>query len=142
NVGVKGEYSTGQKERRIIDSLVGAMQRHKVVLHPRVFESDKRWNKQHSVDKRIQRSLFFQISNITTDRDSLPHDDRIEALTGCVRWHKSALILDEEAAARARREAEAREHCENPMGYEDPAYQRAHTKTRGTRGQVHRRRYR
>jgi len=36
-VGIAGEYSTGQKERRIIDSLVSPMQRHRVVIHKRIF---------------------------------------------------------------------------------------------------------
>jgi len=139
-VGVKGQYSTGQKERRIIDSLVGAMQRHKVVLHPRVFESDTRWGKQHSVEKRAQYSVFYQISNITTDRNSLPHDDRLEAMAGAVRWHKAVLVQDEEKAAKARMQAEASEFMANPMDYDDASWQRNNAPNVGTRRHIHARR--
>lgn len=117
--GVAGEYSTGQKERRIIDSLVGGMQRHKVVLHRRVFESDVKYNKQHTQDKRTQYSVFYQLANITTDRNSLVKDDRVEAMAGCVRHWKHVLALDEEKAAQARKEADAAEFINNPMGYPD-----------------------
>ena len=140
NVGVRGQYSTGQKERRIIDSLVGAMQRHKVVIHPRVFESDTRWGKQHSIEKRAQYSLFYQLSNITTDRGSLPHDDRLEAMAGAVRWHKAVLVQDEEKAAVARRQAEAAEFMRNPMGYTDAKWRDTNAPKVGTRRHIYARR--
>jgi hypothetical protein len=119
-VGVKGEYSTGQKERRIIDSMVSASQRHRIIIHARVFESDIRYGKQHSQEKRMTYSVFYQFSNITTDRNSLEHDDRLEAMAGCVRHWKGVLALDEEKASQARRLAEARGFMENPMGYDMP----------------------
>lgn len=118
DVGVVGSYSTGQKERRIIDSFVSAMQRHKVVVHKRVLESDRKYGAQHSIDKRVQYSMFYQMANITTDRNSLPHDDRLEAAAGAVRHWKACLALDEEKAARVRKEGEAKEFLANPMGYD------------------------
>ncbi len=137
-ISVVGEYSTGQKERRIIDSLVSAMQRHRVIIHRRVFESDEKYGKQHSADKRSLYSLFHQISSITTDRDSLVHDDRIEAFAGCVRHWKMVLMQDEHKAAEARRMMAAKEFIDNPMGYDN----QPSTKSNGTRGMVHRRRAR
>lgn len=117
HVGIRGEYSTGQKERRIIDSLVAPMQRHRVIVHQRVFQSDTEYNKQHSIDKRAQYSVWYQLSNITTDRNSLPHDDRCEAFAGCVRYWKGVLAVDENRASEARKLSEAREFMQNPMGY-------------------------
>lgn len=131
-VGVVGEYSTGQKERRIIDSLVSAMQRHRVILHKQVFDSDIEWNKQHTQDKRKERSVFYQLENITTDRQSLPKDDRIEALAGIVRHFKAMLALDDEKAAEARKQAEVDAWLANPMGYDDSTWQANNTKRRGT----------
>lgn len=119
DVGVIGEYSTGQKERRIIDSLVSAMQRHRIVIHQQVFESDRACGLQHSIDKRVQYSVFYQLANITTDRGSLPHDDRLEALAGAVRHWKGVLTKDEDAAAKERAAASAKEFMANPMGYRD-----------------------
>lgn len=117
NVVVGGEYSTGQKERRIIDSFVSATQRHRIVVHPRVFESDKRFCASYSAEKRTQYSFFYQFNNITTDRGSLPHDDRLEAAAGAVRHWKAVLVQDENKAAEARRTSDMREHMRNPMGY-------------------------
>lgn len=130
SVGVFGEYSTNQKEKRIISRLVGAMQRHRVIVHKQVFESDVLYGKQHSIDKRHDYSLWTQISNITTDRNSLPKDDRLEAFAGCVYHHKAVLMQDETKAAQARQEAAALEHMSNPMGYPDQRVKRS----KGTRG--------
>ncbi len=138
HVGVTGEYSTGQKERRIIDSLVGPMQRHRVVIHKRVFESDEKYGKQHSVDARSQFSVFYQLANITTDRQSLTKDDRLEAMAGAVRRWKAVLATDEHKAAEARARSEVQAFLSNPMGYLDSSQNRAI----GTRRIVHGRRAR
>lgn len=131
---VTGEYSTGQKERRIINSMVSALQRHRIVLHKGVFDADARCNKQHSVDARTQYSLFYQIANITTDRGSLPHDDRVEALAGLVREFAQVFAQDEDKAAAAREAARNIEYLKDPMGYGN-----AGTPHRGTRNAVHQR---
>jgi hypothetical protein len=118
-VAVEGEYSTGQKERRIIDSMVSAMQRHYIVFHQEVFKDDEECNQQHAIDKRNLYSLWAQISNITTNRNSLSHDDRIEAVAGAIRYHKARLVEDEANAARRRAEEDAMQYMRNPMGYDE-----------------------
>jgi len=117
HVAVCGEYSSGQKERRIIDSLVSPMQRHRVIVHTRVFESDIEYCKQHSQEARVQYSLWYQMANITTDRNSLTHDDRLEAVAGVVREFKNVLALDENKAAAQRAIVEQQAFLSNPMGY-------------------------
>lgn len=117
HVSVVGEYSTGQKERRIIDSLVSPMQRHRVIIHRRVFESDTLYNRQHSQEQRTQYSMFYQLANITTDRNSLPHDDRLESMAGAVREFKMVLLQDEHKAAQVRALSEVLNHLADPMGY-------------------------
>jgi hypothetical protein len=136
HVGVTGEYSTGQKERRIIDSLVSPMQRHRVIVHQQVFESDIEYGKQHSQDNRTQYSFWYQLANITTDRNSLPHDDRLEAAAGAVREHKAMLAVDENKAAEQRALAAVQQFLADPMGYGNTD-QRARA---GTRRVVHGRR--
>ena len=138
HVGVRGEYSTGQKEKRIIDSLVSSMQRHRIVIHKRVFESDLRWGKQHSQADRQQYSVFYQLANITTDRQSLQHDDRIEGFAGAVRMFKGVLLEDETKAAKARALSEVKEYLADPMGYGMSSKDRAS----GIRKVVHGRRAR
>lgn len=138
SVGVVSEFSTGQKERRIIDSLVSPMQRHRIIIHRRVLESDERCGKQHGVEKRNLYSLFHQMSSITTDRNSLVQDDRLEAMAGCVRHWKDVLLMDENKAAQARALAASAEFMKNPMGYDEPSG----PTVKGTRKQVHTRRAR
>lgn len=138
HVGVRGEYSTGQKERRIIDSLVSALQRHRIVLHRGVFESDHECSKGYSIEARTSTSVFYQIANITTDRNSLPKDDRIEVVAGCVRMWKGVLADDEGKAAEARKLAAAREFLADPMGYGNVGDSRQS----GSRGVIQRRRMR
>ena len=139
HVGVRGEYSTGQKERRIIDSMVSAAQRHRIVLHKDVLKSDSECSREYSIEARTSYSVFYQLANITTDRNSLPKDDRVEALAGCVRMWKGVLADDEEAASRARKEAAMREYMQNPMGY---THMTPGPSSNGTRGAVQRRRAR
>ena len=140
DVGVEGEYSTGQKERRIIDSMVSAMQRHKIVIHKRVFDSDTKYGKQHSIEKRAGYSFFYQLANITTDRGSLPHDDRLEAAAGAIRLFKNVLVIDEQKAAAARAATDAREFIGNPMGYDDAVHMASRTKSKGIRAVIAKRR--
>jgi hypothetical protein len=132
---ISGEYSTGQKERRIIDSMVSANQRHRLVVHQQVFDSDTKYGKQHSQADRTQYSLWHQFANITTDRNSLPHDDRLEAAAGAVRQFKHVLMQDENKAAAQRLQAASEEYLRNPMGYADSAPNQA----RGTRQHLNRR---
>ena len=116
---ITGEYSTGYKEKRIIDSLVSPMQRHRVIVHKQVFDSDVRYGKQHAIADRTQYSLWYQLANVTTDRNSLPHDDRLEAMAGAVREFKYVLDQDAHKASELRKEAEYLEFRTNPMGYLD-----------------------
>lgn len=111
------EWSVGQKEKRIIDSMVSPMQRHRVVVHQQVFDSDRQCGLQHSQEARTQYSMWYQLANITTDRNSLPHDDRLEAAAGVVREFKHVLDQDEHKAAAARAEAQVLGHLRDPMGY-------------------------
>lgn len=136
---VIGEYSKGQKEKRIIDSLVSPMQRHRVVVHQQVFESDVRYGKFYGQEVRNLYSLWYQMANITTDRDSLPHDDRLEAAAGAIRQFKHVLTQDEHKAAAARVKAALQEFLDNPMGYADSSTHRVQA---GTRSLLDRRRRR
>ncbi|UVN13080.1 terminase large subunit [Pseudomonas phage vB_PaeM_FBPa3] len=116
-IGVEDRQKSGQKERRIIDTLRPIMQRHRLIFHVSAMDSDHVACQQYPADKRNERSVFHQIHNITTDRGSLPKDDRIDALEGLVRELAPTLVKDDEAATRAREEAAKKEWLNNPMGY-------------------------
>ena len=88
--GITEVPAKGQKELRIIDSLEPAMTQHRVVIDPRVARD---------------RTLMEQVTQITHDRGSLRHDDRVEALAGVVRYFAGSMVFD---AQRIREEQEER----------------------------------
>lgn len=115
-VGVSEVNVSGQKERRIIDTLRPIMQRHRLVVHRTALEMDAEMLKQYPADKRRIRSGFYQMQNITTDRGSLEKDDRIDALEGLCRDLVGFLIIDEDRAEEQRKTAELKEFLNDPMG--------------------------
>jgi len=46
--------------------------------------------------------LFHQLTHLTVDRNSLQHDDRLDALAGAVEYWNDSLAIDEENAMRER----------------------------------------
>lgn len=116
-VGISEIYSTGQKERRIIDCLRPVLQRHRMIVHQTAVETDRMDCQQYPAASRQERSGFYQMQNITTDRGSLEKDDRIDALAILVRQLAGFLSIDEERAGRERQEAAARDFINNPMGH-------------------------
>lgn len=116
-IGVTEYYVVGQKERRIIDTISPITRRHKLVVSMQAIQDD--WNHclQHPSDKRMQFSAFYQLGNITYDRNSLVHDDRADCVQRVVEVLKGFLAKDEEKAAVLRQEAAHAEFLRNPMGY-------------------------
>ncbi|QDH84548.1 putative DNA packaging protein [Achromobacter phage vB_AxyP_19-32_Axy21] len=139
-VGVVGEYATTQKERRIIDNTVGALQRHRIVVHKRVVESDKKYNQAYGAEARAVRSVFYQMANITTDRNSLPKDDRLDAAAGSFQIQRAALAADAEAEREAKRLEEVQQHMANPMGYSDSEWSQQQQRGRRTNARARRNR--
>lgn len=130
-MGCEGVYSSGQKEVRIINRLGPIMQRHRVVIHWSVVEEDLRLCRGMANGGR-EYSLFWQLQNLTQDRQSIPHDDRIETLSAAVYLHAEVLQQDEHEEAAKREAATAREFLANPMGYDDSRW-RSHRPVRGVR---------
>lgn len=118
NIAIESEYSTDQKERRIIDSLVSTMQRHYLVVHETVLTADSYYNSQYGSTENSY-SVFYQMENITTDRNSLKHDDRLESLAGLVRMFKHDLLVDEDKASEKRLIERSRAFYDNPLGYDE-----------------------
>lgn len=128
-IGVTEYYVVGQKERRIIDTISPITRRHKLVVSIQAIQDD--WNHclQHPSDKRMQFSAFYQLGNITYDRNSLVHDDRADCVQRVVEVLKGFLAKDEEKAAVLRQEAAHAEFLRNPMGYTHDGWN-ANTSTR------------
>lgn len=78
-VGVEEKRSKGQKELRIIDTLEPVMAQHRLCVSTKV---------------AVNQQLVNQLTRITRDKDSLRHDDQVEALSGAVAWYKEQMALD------------------------------------------------
>lgn len=78
--------STGQKERRIIDTLEPVMNQHRLVVDSAVLKADQK------EDPQFQ--LFHQLTRITRDRGALRHDDRLDALAMAVKFWTDYLDRD------------------------------------------------
>lgn len=115
-VAVSEKNATGQKERRIIDSIRPILQRHRLVMHKSAIDMDAELIAEYPADRRVTYSGLYQMHNITTDRGSLTKDDRIDALEQLCRELVDFLVLDEEKEAATRRKAEAQIFINDPMG--------------------------
>ena len=47
-------------------------------------------------------TIFHQLNHLTVDRNSLQHDDRLDAVAGAVEYWNDSLAIDEEIAMRER----------------------------------------
>ena len=74
------KWSTGQKEARIIDTILPYLGTHKIVVSAQV-ASDPIWG--------------HQFSHINYTKQSLPHDDRVESTWGVIK-HLSYLLEEQE----------------------------------------------
>lgn len=120
--------STGQKERRVIDTLEPVMNRHKLVINKQVIVDD--YNsyqllQKETGDASIHYSLMHQLTHITLERGSLRHDDRLEALAGAVAYWVDQMAQDGDQRLEA--------HLENlrDKGYRD--FIKSFHKMKGTR---------
>lgn len=93
------DRSSTQKEARIIDTLEPVMASHRLVVDPKVIEEDFRT----SVDDP-KYGLFFQMTRLTKDRNSLAKDDRLDALALAVRYWTEALAKDQNKAVERHKD--------------------------------------
>jgi Holliday junction resolvasome RuvABC endonuclease subunit len=83
-----------QKERRIIDTLEPVMNRHKLVLNQSIIQEDYRTAQAYEADNKFAKTLIHQMTRICTDKGSLKHDDRLDALAIAVAYHTEAMAQD------------------------------------------------
>ena len=93
-----------QKERRIIDTLEPVMMRHKLVLDPKVIEEDYRTAQKYEQAVRFHKMLIYQMTRITTEKGSLRHDDRLDALSMAVGYFVEQMNKDEVAGEQAHKQ--------------------------------------
>lgn len=95
-----------QKELRIIDTLEPVMNRHRLVVDPKVIREDYESAQCYPADKRDKYQLMWQLSRITKDRGAIPHDDRLDALAIAAAYWVEQMAQDEEKQIDRRKEEE------------------------------------
>jgi hypothetical protein len=113
---IKDVRVSGRKEKRIIQVLGPIISRGSLVFDSDTVEQDSIACSKHSLAKRTQYSLFYQLSKIQDVASSLAHDDRLDALALCCMEFQDALVVDVDVA---RDELNAQKHAEfllNPFG--------------------------
>lgn len=96
---IEEDKSKGQKELRIIDALEPVMMQHRLIIDPRVIEEDHR-----STENQPKYSCFYQMTRLTADRGALANDDRLEALSGAVRYWTEQMARDGKVEASKHRD--------------------------------------
>lgn len=76
-----------QKEKRIIDTLEPLLAAHRLVVDPKVIQEDYKSASKHPPEQQLHYMLFHQMTRITSQRGSIRHDDRLDALAiACNYW--------------------------------------------------------
>ena len=95
--------SNMQKERRIINALEPVMNQHRLVVNRSVVENDIKSRDGVSDEVSLSYQLMHQLTHITVDRQSLAHDDRLDAVAGAVQYWNESLAIDEDRAIKERK---------------------------------------
>ncbi len=112
---VEDDMVHGQKERRIIDTLEPVIGRGSLIVDESLIRKDEEQTMKYVLQMRVSYSGFLQMVNITYDKDSLGHDDRLDALEGAVRHWQVWLAKDQEKAIAAQKKREFEEWQKDPM---------------------------
>ena len=104
NVTMEEIRSNIQKEKRIVDTLEPVMNQHRLVIDPKVIESDYRTVQEYSVESQARYMLFHQMTRVTKDKGALIHDDRLDALQMAVQYWVDFMAADAEMEIQSRKE--------------------------------------
>lgn len=111
-------WNNTQKELRIIDTIEPILNQHRLVVCRSVVEDD--YNKTQEKYKTtastgIEYMLFYQLTHITKDRNSLKHDDRLDALAIGIAHFSEYMAIDAKRKQDERYQEERRKIFEDRM---------------------------
>lgn len=113
---IEDVWESGQKELRIIDVLEPVIGSGRLIVEEDLIKKDWTQCQKYPVEKRASYSLFFQLSRITRDKESLAHEDRLDAVAGSVRNWVDALAQDSLKVVNQQRRKAWAERMRNPLG--------------------------
>lgn len=98
------DWAKSQKEARIIDTLEPIMNQHRLVVCSSVVDFDYDSTAAYPSDEVNKYRLFYQMTRITRLRGSLAHDDRLDAVAGCVSYWLDYMSRNTVVAVEQRKE--------------------------------------
>ncbi len=93
---------TKQKEVRIIDTLEPVLNQHRLMVDTDVITKDLASTECYPSETRSQYQLFFQLTRITKEKNSIRHDDRLDALAMAVQYFTESMAQTEKQAMDRR----------------------------------------
>jgi hypothetical protein len=93
---------TKQKELRIIDTLEPVMNQHRLMIDTDIIGQDISTTECYPGETRSQYQLFWQMTRISKEKNSIRHDDRLDALAMAVQFFTENMALTESNAIKAR----------------------------------------
>lgn len=88
------EWSTANKEQRIVDTLEPVMQQHRLIICPSVIQADYDSVLKRDGERAPYYRLFYQMSRMVKERGALAQDDRLDALAGAVAHFLDSMSRD------------------------------------------------
>lgn len=110
--GLDEVKNTIQKERRIIDTLEPVMNQHRLIVDRHVIFDDSESILMYPISRQQGYSLFYQLTRITKEKNSLVHDDRIDCLAMGVADCLDMMKTDRDEALQRRIDEEIDEEFE------------------------------
>ena len=118
--GIEEVRHSTQKEMRMADTIEPVMNKHRLVFDTKIIEDDYRTIQKYDQEKRLSKSLIYQMSRLTRERGCLRHDDRLDALSMAIAYWVEANAQNEqqglEALQHERRLEMARDYWEKIPG--------------------------
>lgn len=124
---VEEDMVFGQKETRIIDVLEPIIARGSLIMAESAVKGEQQTLLKHPEVNRLTYCMCAQINGITRDRDSLVHDDRLDALAGACQHFVEKLKINQEEVKREKQEADAKAFWRDPLGHNRYNQNSAHT---------------
>lgn len=115
-VGIEDDLVTGQKELRLLATLEPVMGRGSLVFNEDILTTDPATALARGA-RGITYSVLHQIAKLTRDRNSLLHDDRLDALEGSTRYWQSQLAVDQDTRLREAQALAYKQMVDDPLGY-------------------------
>lgn len=113
---IEDVWESGQKELRIIDALEPVIGSNRFIIDEKLLEKDWQSCQKYPAEKRASYSFFYQLSRITRDKDSLSHEDRLDAVAGSVRHWLQFLKQDTDKLIAQAKKKEYKDLLKDPLG--------------------------